>query len=260
MGWKMSLMMINSEQEFDKDDLFESLGYSNLKKVDTQDFESVMNPDFDKIYLGKYNGNYIICMQEMAADAIDRNLSKAEKILSTKFTDTEIITFVLQSVVNLWGYSVAKNGEKIRARSGNSEEGTTLDVGTILEEEKELFSQSKTNEKGERIFVFEGMEEEEYSEDQVGENFVFDISKKYLGEDLDSCDALFETKFEGYTFSRLPQAAPPPIEPEMETAAQSSVSAVPAPISVPVSVPQNTTPQSPTPQKKEAKKPWWKFW
>lgn len=77
-----------------------------------------------------------------------------------------------------------------------------VEFGEILEEERELFSKSKVNATGERVFVFEDMPDDEFQDDQVGENFIFDISHKYLGENLDACDELFETQFEGYTFSK----------------------------------------------------------
>ena len=72
--------------------------------------------------------------------------------------------------------------------------------------------------------------DDEFIDEQVGENFVFDISRKYLGENLDACDELFDTEFEGYTFSKTK-----PKE-KVETTHNS-------------------------PQKRVShKKPWWKFW
>ncbi len=202
MGWKASMILINSEEEFDKNDFFESLGYYNLEKTDQQYFDSVINPDEDKIYLGQYNGNTIICMQGIPLESMDESMSKAETILSNKFPNSDIVTFVLHSTVNLWGYSIARNGEKIRVRFGASDEGTIVEYGEILDSEKELFSKSRLNKYGERIFIFDDMPEDEFLDDQVGENFVFDVSKAYLGEKLDFCDELFETEFEGYSFSK----------------------------------------------------------
>ena len=99
-----------------------------------------------------------------------------------------------------------------------------------MEEEKDLFSKSKVNANGERIFVFDDMPENEFKDDQVGENFVFDISEKYLGEALDANDGLFETEFEGYTFSK----------PKLKKKIVSQVQV--------------------TQYKFSLKKPWWKFW
>lgn len=234
MGWKASMIIINSEQTFDQQELFESLGYFELEKKGSEYFDSIMNPEEDLLYIGKYKGNTIICMQDLPLESMDAALSNAESILSLKFPDTDITTFVLHSVVNLWGYSIAKNGKKLRVRVGSSEGGTMVDFGEMIEEEKELFAQSKLNENGARVFVFDDMPEEQFKEDQVGENFVFDISRKYFGESLDACDELLETKLEGYTFvKRNVQMA---VERER------------------VLVANDSTPN------KESKKPWWRFW
>lgn len=228
MGWKASMIIINSEQKFDKDEFFNSLGFYDLKKNDKQPFESVINPDDDKIYIGNYNGNTIMCLQHLTFEAIDSSLSRAEVILSNTFQDTDIVTFILHSVANLWGYSIVNNGKKVRVRAGDSEE-LIIESGEILEEEKELFSKSKLNDKGERVYIFDDMPDDEFSDDQVGENFVFDISAKYLGQSLDACDELFETEFEGYTFSKS--------KPEKEIESNN--------ISI---------------QNQKTKNPWWKIW
>lgn len=201
MGWKLSMVIINTKQDFDEKEVFDALGYSNLEKCDTEYFDSIMNPRDGKIYIGKYNGNVIICMQDLPLEAMDRNLSKAELVLSKIFPKTEIATFVLHSVVNLWGYSIVNDAKKIRVRAGSADAGTAVEYGLVLEEEKELLSKSKLNDAGERVFIFENMPEDEFMEDQVGENFVFELSAKYLGKNLSACDELFETQFEGYTFS-----------------------------------------------------------
>lgn len=85
MGWKASMIMVNSDNEFDKDELFESLGYYELKSIDKQYFDSIMNPDDGRIYIGRYNGNTIICMQDLALESLDTTVSRAEKILSKEF-------------------------------------------------------------------------------------------------------------------------------------------------------------------------------
>lgn len=112
MGWKASLIIVNSDKKFDKDELFGSLGYYKLKSIDKQYFHSIMNPDDDRIYVGRYNGNTIICMQDLPLESLDATVSNAEKLLSKKFPNTDIVTFVLHSVVNLWGYSIVNNEKK----------------------------------------------------------------------------------------------------------------------------------------------------
>ena len=231
MGWKASMIVVNSDNEVDKNDLLESLECYELEKIDDQYLDSIMNPDDGEIYIGKYNGNTILCVQDLPLTFMDENISRTESILSKYFPDTEIASFVLHSVVNLWGYSISKNGEKMRVRAGSAEGGQIVEHGSPLKEEEALFSQSRTNESGERIFVFDDMPEDQFQDDQVGENFVFDLSVRYFGESLDASDKLlFETPFEGYRFSKSKPVKEEPVQ---------EVRAV---------------------KKEEPKRPWWKFW
>ncbi|MFK8054866.1 MAG: hypothetical protein AB8F78_02000 [Saprospiraceae bacterium] len=230
MGWKASMIFANSNKEVDLNTLFESFGIYNLQKTDSHFFETVMDPDDDKIYIGKFNGNTIICMQDIPIDSLNDSMSTAETELSKAFDKVDIVTLILHSVVNLWGYSVVKNGQKVRVRAGSSEGGTMVENGDPLPEEEALLSQSRVSDTGERLFTIDGLPDEEFTEDQVGENFVFNISATYFGESLDSSDGLFETEFDGYTFSRS--------KPKH----------------------QSTKPESKTTEIIRAKKPWWKFW
>ncbi len=238
MGWKASMIVIDSDKTLEADQLLNALGFYSLQEVDEQTFEQIMNPDDDVVYLGYYNNTTIICTQELPLTFMEERVCQAEKVLSELYPNTEIASFVLHSVVNLWGYSICKNGEKIRVRAGTAESGTMVDYGEIIEEEKHLFSQAKIKESGKRVFVFDDLPEDEFEDDQVGENFVFDISQKYLGAPIDGAeDLLYETKFKGYSFSKSkPVPKPKPEEIKVEEEQE----------------PSNTIPVK--------KKKWWKFW
>lgn len=203
MGWKASMILANSEKKLDLNRLFEKIGIYQLQLVDSKSFDSVIYPDDDKIYVGRFNGNTIICMQDIPLESLDERPSRAEVALSGEFPNTDIVTFVLHSAINLWGYSIVKSGEKIRVRAGSAEDGTFVEFGDPLQEEEGLLAQSDTNDNGDRFFTFEGFPDEEFTDDQVGENFIFGLSVKYFGEQLDCSDELFETIFDGYTFSRV---------------------------------------------------------
>jgi hypothetical protein len=69
--------------------------------------------------------------------------------------------------------------------------GTVLDFGNPVREELELLSRSTLNSKGEREYRL-GRNEEVDREDQVGENFVFELVKRYTGKKLDEDDDFFE--------------------------------------------------------------------
>lgn len=91
--------------------------------------------------------------------------------------------------------------KKIRARAGNSDDGTFVEIGEPLDEEKELLSKSKLDENGNKVYVLDEFPDETFSEDQVGENFVFLICKRYFDQELDSAhDLLFKTTLAGYQY------------------------------------------------------------
>ncbi|MEM9896871.1 MAG: hypothetical protein AAF789_10915 [Bacteroidota bacterium] len=219
------MIFVASEKEIGHAVLLESLGIHQLEKVKGQPFDSVMSPGKDMIYIGTLNGNTIICTQDIPSESLDASMSPAEMEMSARFDQADIVTFVLHSTVNLWGYSIVQNGQKIRVRAGSADNGTILEYGAPLEEEKGLLSQSSINESGERVFKFDDLPNEEFTDDQVGENFVFAISANYFGEQLDHSDKIFETEFDGYIFSRHKLALASSFD-----------------------------------EKVTSKKPWWKFW
>ena len=200
MGWKISTIIINSNKEINELDLLESLGFKNTFEIKSEVFEDVMNPDDNKVYIGKYKGNLIICAQEFPTSFFNGIILKGEKMLTSFFPDTEICALVLHSAVNFWGYSISKNNKKIRVRAGSAEAGTFIEYGEPIEEEKALFAMSEITH-GKRLFHFDDMPDEYFTDDQVGENFVFDISKRYLGEQLDASEELFETELKGFQFT-----------------------------------------------------------
>jgi len=203
MGWKLSMILINSEKPFDKNAFFNELGYYQLQEAGNEPFEIALYPPEDRIFIGQYQGNTLVCLQDLPLDSLNESVSVAENLLSTQFPNTDIVTLALHSGFNFWGYSLTRNGKKVRARAGSGDDGTIVEFGEILEEEKALFAQSHVNDEGERIFVLNRFPDHEFTEDQVGENFVFNLSARYLGEKLDACDELlFETELEGYSFSK----------------------------------------------------------
>jgi hypothetical protein len=127
--------------------------------------------------------------------------SPFEHRIIQQFPDSEICALVLHSVVNLWGYAVIKNGTKIRARAGSSDDGTYIEKGEPVEEEIELLNQSKLDKNGNRVYLLNSFPGETFTEDQVGENFVFLICKRYIGEVLDCADDfIFNTNLTEYCY------------------------------------------------------------
>lgn len=202
MGWKLSSIIINPKTEIQFENLLEELGFSNLKKIEDEPYDVAIYPEADKVFVGIYKNNLIISANNLPLEFYNKSLSALEEKLINLFPDSEICAVSLNSVINHWGYAIIRDGKKIRARTGDGDSGTTLDIGEPVKEELGLFSKSKLDANGQRKYYFESYSEEPYVESQVGENFVFEIFKRYTGIQLDRDDELlFETNFKGYQAS-----------------------------------------------------------
>ena len=203
MGWKASVIIIHKPTQADNEQLLKDVGFNNLTKIDDVPFEVAINPDDHKVYIGNYKDNLLICAPDMPMQFIVDNETETERKLKQIFPNAEICSIVLHSTVNFWGYSIITNGQKIRARAGSADDGTFIDMGEPLEEEKDLLSKSKIDKNGKRIYLLDEFADEPFNEDQVGENFVFSICKRYFDEELDSADELlFDTTLAGYGYGK----------------------------------------------------------
>ena len=141
------------------------------------------------------------------------------------FPHAEIGVFVLQSTVNFWGYAVLADGQKIRVRAGSSDDGLIIEAGEPLAQEMKLLSVSTIEADGRRTYG--EYEDEPIEEDQMGEEFVFEMAARFFGERLDQADddSLFGAKLRRYDPIEVQRMAPrPAVQPE------------------------------------GSDKPWWKFW
>jgi len=227
MGWKASTLIIQNPNREANEQLLQDLGFNHLTKINDEPFDVVIDPRGNRVYLGTYQNNLIICIPDIPMCLIENTNTAYKEKLASIFPDSEICSIVLHSSVNLWGYAIIINGEIVRARAGSSEDGTFIEFGEQLEEEKGLLSKAKKDESGKRIYEFDDLPDEIFSEDQVGENFVFSICSRYFGEPLDSVDELlYDTIMAGYSYRNI-------ILPDADDRNKS--------------------------QKANAK-PWWKFW
>lgn len=203
MGWKVSTIIIHRPTVVDNERLLVQLGCRNLVKIEEEPFEIAIFPDNNKIYIGNYKNNLLICAPDFPFHFFKDNEVATERTLSQIFPTSEICSIVLHSAINLWAYSVIKDGKIIRKRAGSSENGTFFEIGEPLVEEKELLSKSKTDKKGNRVYFLDNFPEELFTEDQVGENFVFSVCKRYFGENFDNADdLLYNTNLIGYSYQR----------------------------------------------------------
>lgn len=201
MGWKASMIIINSDKNINQGELLRTLKLQNFNHTGQEHFETAVFPPQGMAYVGLYKNNLVVCVEDLPFRFLDESVSEAEKTLCELFPDTEICALVLHSVVNLWGYSVCKNSQKIRARAGSHESGTIVEFGTPLPQETHLLSMSMVTPEGNRIYRLPSSPNDEYTEDQVGENFVFELSSRYFGQSFASDDDFFTVQLEAYSYS-----------------------------------------------------------
>jgi hypothetical protein len=217
MGWKVSAVIINSDVDISSEEILKRLGFPNFKKIEDETFDAAIYPQANKIYFGKYRDNLIITNDELPQKFITDTLSEEEKLFIELFPESEICAVLLHSAVNLWGYSIIKNGRKVRSRAGSADDGTFLEFGEPIEQEQKLLAQSELNSEGRRIYFLEDFPDEALSEDQVGEEFVFAILKRHTGIDFEFDDELFEINLNGYSYDDNPlndnNLAPVPAKP-----------------------------------------------
>ncbi|MCR9252582.1 MAG: hypothetical protein NXI20_19335 [bacterium] len=198
MGWKCSVLIISNVTEYVESDVLKALGFSNYEPIGDSYLESAIYPRDNSLFIGAHKNNLLICSDMIAVECLEPEIGPIESNLARVFPESEICALSLQSVVNHWGYSISKNNIKIRARAGDSESGTVFDFGDPLPEEKDLLDKSKLNDEGVRIYTFEDYPDEPMTEDQVGEEFVFELYNRYFGERLDMTEDLFEVKLQKY--------------------------------------------------------------
>ena len=119
MGWKASAIIINKPFQIDREKLLKDLGFLHLKRIKDKRFDEVLyvyKPN--RVYIGAFEDNLIICAADLPMKLIEGKETQAERILTTTFPSSEVCSIMLISTVNFWGYAVIKNGVKIRRQAG----------------------------------------------------------------------------------------------------------------------------------------------
>jgi hypothetical protein len=210
MGWKASFIVIETTAYSANEQLLNLLGFDKLSKIEEKSFDTIRLPPANTVYIGSYNNRIIICDQKTSLQLIEENDSPIENRLKVLFPDSNICAVGLHSVVNFWGYSVIVNGQKIRAKAGSADEGTYIEQGLPLPEEEALLSAATIDGEGNRVYQLPEMPDELFTEDEVGENFVFAVCTTYLNEELNAADnKLMDTVFTGYKYSNILSNVPP---------------------------------------------------
>lgn len=200
MGWNISTIVVTNPPPIDMEELLTNLGFKNLIKIEDRNFDTAISPKDGQVYVGFIDNNLIVSVNTLPFDSLTNQLSETELALTKLFPKSEICTLTTVSSVNHFGYAVIKNGNKIRVKAGDFDHGTLIDYGEPLAEEQILLQQSKISDFGQRLYYLQ-TGQTPLEEHQVGENYIFDIFKRYSERNLDS-DEVLETTFVGFDFDQ----------------------------------------------------------
>ncbi|MCB2377469.1 hypothetical protein LGH70_07745 [Hymenobacter sp. BT635] len=201
MGWKASLVIINRTIEMTVPELIKKLGGSQVTYTLASTLEKAIYPEENKLYVGFYQGNTIICDADLPLIFYDEGLSEVEKNFIKIFPEAEIAALSLDSFDNFYGYALLEKGKKTRVKVGDCQVSLRLEVGKPLPEEREIYENSIFRDDKTRLFRIGDDIGTKYTEDAVGEEFVFEIAKRFLGDRLDSRELdklFFEVPFQCY--------------------------------------------------------------
>ncbi len=197
MGLKTSIIIVKKAAQIEPKQLLQELGFKKLSKKEDATFENSFDYLLNTIYIGYYKDNLIIYDWKNVENVIKNENSNFEKILTNKFPNSEICFLQLVSTINFAGYKIIDNGKVIRKRISYGEGTNVVDeFGEILNEEKEIYKNLVLTPDGEKMYVFN---DEEATEEEVGEEFALKICSRYFGVPLDEADELlYNTKFMVY--------------------------------------------------------------
>ena len=192
MGWKSSLIIIENKDNFtDESEILKALGKSEYEFDRELTLDECIYPNDKSINIGYYNGNIIISDDyQLTKSSLERadnlNLTKEEKKLVELFPTSEIVTVACHSAVNYHGYSLIENGTKKRLKIISSDE-PKIEFGERIWEENEIYDNSYLKD-DQNLWKDNDDPEEDFTEDQLMEDFTFGIAKRRLGVLLDHSD------------------------------------------------------------------------
>jgi len=140
----------------------------NLKPITEVSFYSAQSVD-KGICIGKYEDKILIVSQDRIFGWYEKEATPFERQIISLFPNSEIAALTLYDTVGLYGYSIIKDGKRVRIKSGADSE-VYIDIGDKLKEEddvikKEIFSPDEMKEMKQK---YTAGEVERFVENEVG--------------------------------------------------------------------------------------------
>jgi len=205
MGWKASMIIIENPDKFnDEKAILKAIRKTDFQIAGDTTFGAALYPRDESINIGHYKGNLVITDDYLVTtNSLERarslELTIEERNLCKLFPKSEIIIVACHSVVNFHGYSLIQNGRKLRLKTISADHAL-LEFGERTIEEEKLYADSYQKDDA-NFWKDDAYPDEEYTEDQLMEDFTFTMAKRRLGIQLDQTetDEWMEIPFNKYT-------------------------------------------------------------
>jgi hypothetical protein len=153
MGFRLTLIFLQSEEPKSDEEILKKLGLTNLEKGKTVNFYDT-SKQYERVFIGTKGNCKILSNGKLAYQALEEE----NPFLSLE--NTEICAIIWDETSAVFGFSLIKNGKTIRKMLVIDSE-IECDFGEIIPEELAM--------KGEEIFTLE--EKEEIIEEEGEEGF-----------------------------------------------------------------------------------------
>lgn len=181
------------EQTVSDEHLLNELGFGSFATLGKGALELAVESRDNTIGIGRCDGHVIITEGHQLTEKVGRTKDPAalvpyEQTLSGLFPGSEVLSVACHSTSNYAMHSLVKDGVKLRYRRIDGD-GKGVVHGAPLAEEEPIYARSKVVE---GVRMFRGEEPDapyEYTEDQLMEDFTFEVAKRYLGVRLDRDEA-----------------------------------------------------------------------
>jgi hypothetical protein len=191
MGWKAFAIFaaeqpgyFGSAPEHDPgraEQVRQQLGLGGYDTVGLSTFDAGMYPRDGQLFIGAYPAGVIVCHDKLPGYFFDdqsrrsisggsSDMQQSVSALLSLYPQGEVLAVVLHSVVNLWGYTLYSSGRLVRSAAGAADDGLIANVGMPLPEEARVLSTCPIDK---------------VDEECAGEELVFDVAARMLGQRID---------------------------------------------------------------------------
>ena len=186
MSFKLSALVIENPSKTKNDKaILNALGWRQFSLVEETTFAACMLPRDGSISIGYYNNAIVICedLQFSRPFCTNDYTTEEELALSKLFPNQEILSLNCYGTNNSHGYSLTKDGKKLRYKFV-MHSFPKCEGGEELKEELAIYKQAISKENNVYKWKFDNLPDSEFLEDQLMEEFTFKVGKRLLGVEI----------------------------------------------------------------------------